>query len=111
MPCKQVTRDVSGDILNAVSICRECVVRVDKDNKSLDMDMREKPSDQRSITCSHCMSTFFDDFVQFEVFKVSPRNIAVMATKGKLLCLYPGPAIWVPMDIFMNECFFQELSS
>ena len=52
-----------------------------------------------------------DDFVQFEVFEVSPQNTAVMSTKGKLLCSYPGPAIKIPADIFTDECFCQELSS
>ena len=52
-----------------------------------------------------------DDFVQFEVFEVSPQNHAIMSTKGKLLCSYPGPAIQVPADVFMDECFRQELSS
>jgi Family of unknown function (DUF6606) len=52
-----------------------------------------------------------DDFVQFEVFEVSPQNTAVMSTKGKLLCSYPGPAIQVPADIFTDECFHQQLSS
>ena len=47
-------------------------------------------------------------FVQFEVFEVSPQNTDVMTTEGKLLCSYPGPAIQVPMDIFMGECFHQE---
>ena len=51
------------------------------------------------------------DFVQFEVFEVSPQNAAIMTTKGKLLCSYPGPAIQVPVDIFKDECFLQELSS
>ena len=52
-----------------------------------------------------------DDFVQFEVFEVSPQNTAIMTTKGKLLCSYPGPAIQVPVDIFKDECFLRELSS
>ena len=52
-----------------------------------------------------------DDFVQFDVFEVSPSNTAIMSTKGKLLCSYPGPAIQVPVDIFMDESFHQELSS
>ena len=52
-----------------------------------------------------------DDFVQFEVFEVSPQNPAIMSTKGKLLCSYPGPAIQVPANVFMDECFRQELSS
>jgi len=51
------------------------------------------------------------EFVQFEVFEVSPQNTAVMTTEGKLLCSYPGPAIQVPVDISMDECFLQELSS
>ena len=52
-----------------------------------------------------------NDFVQFDVFEVSPQNTAIMSTKGKLLCSYPGPSIQVPADIFMDECFLQELSS
>lgn len=52
-----------------------------------------------------------DDFVQFEVFEVSPQNAAIMTTKGKLLCSYPGPAIKIPVDIFKDECFLRELSS
>ncbi|KAH9987723.1 hypothetical protein BJV77DRAFT_1161280 [Russula vinacea] len=51
------------------------------------------------------------DFIQFEVFEVSPQNAAVMTTEGKLLCSYPGPAIQVPSSIFMDECFCQQLSS
>jgi len=51
------------------------------------------------------------DFVQFEVFEVSPQNADVMKTEGKLLCSYPGPAIIVPVDTFLDECFLQELSS
>ena len=51
------------------------------------------------------------DFVQFEVFEVSPLTSPVMSTKGKLLCSYPGPAIQVPADTFINECFLRQLSS
>jgi len=51
------------------------------------------------------------DFVQFEVFEVSPPNTDVMKAEGKLLCSYPGPAIQVPVDTFMDECFLRELSS
>ena len=51
------------------------------------------------------------DFVQFEVFEVSPRNHNVMSTEGKLLCSYPGPAIQVPTDTFMDKSFLLELSS
>jgi hypothetical protein len=51
------------------------------------------------------------NLVQFEVFEVSPLNSAVMSAKGKLLCSYPGPAIQVPTDTFMDDCFLRELSS
>jgi hypothetical protein len=51
------------------------------------------------------------DFVQFEVFEVLPPNTDVMKAKGKLLCSYPGPAIQVPTNTFMDEHFIQELSS
>ena len=51
------------------------------------------------------------NFVQFEVFEVLPQNTAVMTTRGKLLCSYPGPAIQVPTDIFTDKCFSEELSS
>jgi hypothetical protein len=48
--------------------------------------------------------------VQFEVFEVSLRS-AVLEAEGKLLCSYPGPAIQIPADIFMDKCFLRELSS
>ncbi|KAH9988207.1 hypothetical protein BJV77DRAFT_964507 [Russula vinacea] len=51
------------------------------------------------------------DLVQFEVFEVLPLTSPVMSTKGKLLCSYPGPAIQVPADTFMDECFLRQLSS
>ena len=51
------------------------------------------------------------DAVQIEVFEVSPLESAVMKTEGKLRCSYPGPAIQIPADIFMDECFLRELSS
>ena len=51
------------------------------------------------------------DFVQFEVFEISPPNTDVMTAEGKLLCSYPGPAIEVPVEIFMDESFLRELSS
>ena len=34
-----------------------------------------------------------------------------MEVEGKLLCSYPGRAIQIPADIFMDECFLRELSS
>ena len=51
------------------------------------------------------------DLVLFEVFEVLPLIRAVMEAEGKLLCSYPGPAIHVPADIFMDKCFLRELSS
>ena len=51
------------------------------------------------------------DFVQFEVFEVLPPISAVMSAEGRLLCSYPGPAVQIPADIFMDECFLRELSS
>jgi hypothetical protein len=51
------------------------------------------------------------DLIQFEVFEVLPPITNVMKAEGKLLCSYPGPAIQVSVDTFMNECFLQELSS
>jgi hypothetical protein len=51
------------------------------------------------------------NFVQFEVFEVLPLTSSVMSTKGKLLRSYPGPAIQIPLDTFMDECFLHQLSS
>jgi hypothetical protein len=51
------------------------------------------------------------DMVLFEVFEVLPLIRAVMEAEGKLLCSYPGPAIQIPADIFVDECFLRELSS
>ena len=51
------------------------------------------------------------DFVQFEVFEVSPQNHDVMSAEGKLLCSYPGPAIQVPAETFKDKSFLRELSS
>jgi hypothetical protein len=51
------------------------------------------------------------DFVQFEVFEVLPSMSAVTKVEGKLLCSYPGPAVQVPVNTFMDECFLRELSS
>ena len=34
-----------------------------------------------------------------------------MKAEGKLLCSYPGPAIQIPTDTFMDECFLAELAS
>ena len=51
------------------------------------------------------------DSVQIEAFEVSPLEGAVMETEGKLLCSYPGPAIQIPADTFMDGRFLRELSS
>ena len=51
------------------------------------------------------------DSVQIEVFEVMPASGAVMNAEGRLLCSYPGPAIQIPADIFMDKCFLRELSS
>ncbi|KAI0275472.1 hypothetical protein BC834DRAFT_853041 [Gloeopeniophorella convolvens] len=51
------------------------------------------------------------DTVRFEMFELSPRNEDVMSTEGKLLCSYPGPAIQVSTDTFLNHSFLSELAS
>jgi hypothetical protein len=51
------------------------------------------------------------DSVQIEVFEVSPPDRTVMEAEGKLLCSYPGPAVQIPADIFMDKSFLRELSS
>ncbi|KAI9432129.1 hypothetical protein H4582DRAFT_1999398 [Lactarius indigo] len=51
------------------------------------------------------------NYVQFEVFEVLQPPSAIMSAKGKLLCSYPGPAIHIPTETFINECFLRELSS
>lgn len=47
----------------------------------------------------------------FEFFEVSPKATDVMATKGKLLCSYPGPAIEVPASHMAERGFIKELAS
>ena len=49
------------------------------------------------------------DVTVFESFEASPRAENVMATKGKLICSYPGPSIEVPNTIFDDENFLSEL--
>ena len=51
------------------------------------------------------------DSVQIEVFEVMPLGSAVMKAERKLLCSYPGPAIRISADLFMDKCFLRELSS
>ena len=50
------------------------------------------------------------DHVRFEMFEVSPQTSAVMSTNGKLLCSYPGPAVQVSHEVFVNS-FRSELAS
>ena len=52
VPCRQARRDVSGDVPNAVSICRERSVRADVDNKNRDMDVRETRPNERRRRCN-----------------------------------------------------------
>ena len=51
------------------------------------------------------------DVTIFESFELSPRAQDVMATQGKLICSYPGPAIETPNDVFDNEDFLSELAN
>ncbi|KAL4068914.1 hypothetical protein V8B97DRAFT_1918390 [Scleroderma yunnanense] len=45
-----------------------------------------------------------------ESFEVSPCAKAVMNTRGKLMCSYPGPAIAVPNEVFGDSLFASELA-
>ncbi|KAL4070379.1 hypothetical protein J3A83DRAFT_4390668 [Scleroderma citrinum] len=45
-----------------------------------------------------------------ESFEVSPCAKAVMNTRGKLVCSYPGPAIAVPNEVFGDSLFASELA-
>ena len=47
----------------------------------------------------------------FEVFEVSPTPEAVMGTKGKLICSYPGPAVELPLDVAQDRSFVEQLVS
>ena len=49
------------------------------------------------------------DVTIFESFEVSPRAKDVMATQGKLICSYPGPAIEIPNLVFNDKDFLSEL--
>jgi hypothetical protein len=53
----------------------------------------------------------FIDHVRFEIFEVSPPNLIVVSTNGKLLCSYPGPAVQITPGIFFDEYFLRELAS
>ena len=47
----------------------------------------------------------------FKSFKVSSKARDVMATKGKLICSYPGPSIEVPNSIFNDDNFLSKLAN
>ncbi|KAF8244797.1 hypothetical protein K440DRAFT_665544 [Wilcoxina mikolae CBS 423.85] len=52
-----------------------------------------------------------EDHLVFESFEASPKAADVIATKGKLLCSYPGPAIAVSLDKAKDGTFITELAS
>lgn len=52
-----------------------------------------------------------EDQIIFESFEASPKAVNVLATKGKLLCTYPGPAIAVDLGTAKDEAFIAELAS
>jgi hypothetical protein len=51
-----------------------------------------------------------EDQLVFESFEASPKAADVIATKGKLLCSYPGPAIAVALDRAKDGSFVTELA-
>ena len=50
------------------------------------------------------------DATVVESFEVSPCAKAVMGSRGKLVCSYPGPAIAVPNEVFEDSLFISELA-
>ncbi|KAL4077918.1 hypothetical protein J3A83DRAFT_4369323 [Scleroderma citrinum] len=52
----------------------------------------------------------FADETLTESFEVSPCTNAVMSTRGKLVCSYPGPAIAVPNEVSGDSLFSSELA-
>ena len=50
-----------------------------------------------------------NDVTIFESFEVSPMAKHVMATQGRLICSYPGPAIEIPNLMFDDKNFLSEL--
>ncbi|KAL4070198.1 hypothetical protein V8B97DRAFT_545635 [Scleroderma yunnanense] len=52
----------------------------------------------------------FENETFAESFEVSPSTKVVMATRGKLICSYPGPAIAVPNKVFGDPLFVSELA-
>jgi hypothetical protein len=52
-----------------------------------------------------------DDTVTYESFEVSPSDLDVMSSTGKLRCSYPGPCISIPFSTFNEEQFRRELAN
>ena len=52
----------------------------------------------------------YADETVVESFEVSPCAKAVMGSRGKLVCSYPGPAIAVPNEVFEDSLFISELA-
>ncbi|KAL4077961.1 hypothetical protein J3A83DRAFT_4356726 [Scleroderma citrinum] len=52
----------------------------------------------------------FENETFVESFEVSPCGKAVMSTRGKLVCSYPGPVIAVPNEVFEDPQFASELA-
>ena len=52
----------------------------------------------------------YGDEIVVESFEVSPCAKAVMGSRGKLVCSYPGPAIAVPNEVFEDSLFISELA-
>jgi hypothetical protein len=47
----------------------------------------------------------------FEVFEVQPRTEDVLSCTGKLVRLFPGPAVEVPLATFIDPEFIEEVAS
>ncbi|KAF3221818.1 hypothetical protein TWF679_007032 [Orbilia oligospora] len=52
-----------------------------------------------------------DDTLQFEVFEASPLPEAVVKCKGRLKCIYPGPATTISWEVAKNPRFLKELGA
>ncbi|KAF8555163.1 hypothetical protein OG21DRAFT_1507968 [Imleria badia] len=52
-----------------------------------------------------------EDVTIFESFEVSPKAENVMATQGRLICSYPGPAIEITNVVFKDNSFLSELAN
>jgi hypothetical protein len=47
----------------------------------------------------------------FEVFEVQPSNEDVLACTGKLVRLFPGHAVEIPLETFVDPSFINEVAS